>query len=126
MNNIIQVPISVGELCDKYTILQIKGEKITDKHKIVNIEKELRYLESIVTELNITSDKIINLKLVNEKLWNIEDNIRIKEYNKEFDAEFIELARSVYVTNDLRFEIKNNINKEYNSDIFEVKSYNKY
>ena len=94
--------------------------------KIVNIEKELRYLESIVTELNITSDKIINLKLVNEKLWNIEDNIRIKEYNKEFDAEFIELARSVYVTNDLRFEIKNNISKEYNSDIFEVKSYNKY
>lgn len=126
MNNIIQVPISVGELCDKYTILQIKGEKITNKHKIVNIEKELRYLESIVSELNITSDKIINLKLVNEKLWNIEDNIRIKEYNKEFDAEFIELARSVYVTNDLRFEIKNNINKEYNSDIFEVKSYNKY
>lgn len=126
MNNIIQVPISVGELCDKYTILQIKGEKITDKHKLVNIEKELRYLESIVTELNITSNKIINLKLVNEKLWNIEDNIRIKEYNKEFDAEFIQLARSVYVTNDLRFEIKNNISKEYNSDIFEVKSYNKY
>ena len=126
MNNIIQVPISVGELCDKYTILQIKGEKITDKHKLVNIEKELRYLESIVTELNITSNKILSLKLVNEKLWNIEDNIRIKEYNKEFDAEFIQLARSVYVTNDLRFEIKNNISKEYNSDIFEVKSYNKY
>jgi|TARA_B110000967_G_C18777340_1_gene506281 hypothetical protein len=126
MNNIIQVPISVGELCDKYTILQIKGEKITDKHKLVNIEKELRYLESIVTELNITSNKIMSLKLVNEKLWNIEDNIRIKEYNKEFDAEFIQLARSVYVTNDLRFEIKNNISKEYNSDIFEVKSYNKY
>ena len=126
MNNIIQVPISVGELCDKYTILQIKGEKITDKHKLVNIEKELRYLESIVTELNITSNKIMRLKLVNEKLWNIEDNIRIKEYNKEFDAEFIQLARSVYVTNDLRFEIKNNISKEYNSDIFEVKSYNKY
>ena len=126
MNNIIQVPISVGELCDKYAILQIKGEKITDKHKLVNIEKELRYLESIVTELNITSNKIMSLKLVNEKLWNIEDNIRIKEYNKEFDAEFIQLARSVYVTNDLRFEIKNNISKEYNSDIFEVKSYNKY
>jgi len=126
MNNIIQVPVSVGELCDKYTILQIKGEKITDKHKLVNIEKELRYLESIVTELNITSNKIMSLKLVNEKLWNIEDNIRIKEYNKEFDAEFIQLARSVYVTNDLRFEIKNNISKEYNSDIFEVKSYNKY
>jgi len=126
MNNIIQVPISVGELCDKYTILQIKGEKITDKHKLIKIEEELRYLESIVSELNITSDKIVELKLVNEKLWKIEDSIRIKEYNKEFDAEFIELARSVYVTNDLRFEIKNNISKEYNSDIFEVKSYNKY
>lgn len=86
----------------------------------------MRYLESIVSELNITSDKIVELKLVNEKLWKIEDSIRIKEYNKEFDAEFIELARSVYVTNDLRFEIKNNISKEYNSDIFEVKSYNKY
>ena len=126
MNNIIQVPISVGELCDKYTILQIKREKITDKHKLVNIEEELRYLESLVVELNITSNKITNLKLVNEKLWNIEDNIRIKESNKEFDADFIELARSVYVTNDLRFEIKNNISKEYNSEIFEVKSYNKY
>jgi len=126
MNNIIQVPISIGELCDKYTILQIKGEKITDKHKLIKIEEELRYLESIVSELNITSDKIVELKLVNEKLWKIEDSIRIKEYNKEFDAEFIELARSVYVTNDLRFEIKNNISKEYNSDIFEVKSYNKY
>ena len=126
MNNIIRVPISVGELCDKYTILQIKREKITDKHKLVNIEEELKYLESIVTDLNIMSNKIMSLKLVNEKLWNIEDNIRIKEYNKEFDAEFIQLARSVYVTNDLRFEIKNNISKEYNSDIFEVKSYNKY
>jgi hypothetical protein len=125
MNN-IKVPISIGELCDKYTILQIKREKITDKHNLVNIEKELRYLESIVTELNITSNKLIELKLVNEKLWNIEDNIRIKESNKNFDGEFIELARSVYVTNDLRFEIKNNISKEYNSDIFEVKSYNKY
>ena len=79
-----------------------------------------------MTELNITSNKLIELKLVNEKLWNIEDNIRIKESNKNFDGEFIELARSVYVTNDLRFEIKNNISKEYNSDIFEVKSYNKY
>lgn len=125
MNN-IKVPISIGELCDKYTILQIKREKITDKHNLVNIEKELRYLESIVTELNITSNKLIELKLVNEKLWNIEDNIRIKESNNNFDGEFIELARSVYVTNDLRFEIKNNISKEYNSDIFEVKSYNKY
>ena len=125
MNN-IKVPISIGELCDKYTILQIKREKITDKHNLVNVEKELRYLESIVTELNITSNKLIELKLVNEKLWNIEDNIRIKESNKNFDGEFIELARSVYVTNDLRFEIKNNISKEYNSDIFEVKSYNKY
>jgi ribosomal protein S13 len=83
-------------------------------------------LNSIIKELNISYHRITDLKIVNEKLWNIEDNIRIKELNKEFDADFIDLARPVYVTNDLRFEIKNNISKEYNSGILEVKSYSKY
>ncbi len=126
MNNIVQVPISIGELCDKYTILLIKKEKISDETKLSNIQNELKRLNSIIKELNISYHRITDLKIVNEKLWNIEDNIRIKELNKEFDADFIDLARSVYVTNDLRFEIKNNISKEYNSGILEVKSYNKY
>jgi len=126
MNNIVQVPISIGELCDKYTILLIKKEKISDETKLSNIQNELKRLNSIIKELNISYHRITDLKIVNEKLWNIEDNIRIKELNKEFDADFIDLARSVYVTNDLRFEIKNNISKEYNSGILEVKSYSKY
>lgn len=126
MNNIIQVPVSVGELCDKYTILLIKKEKITDEVKLSNIQKELSYLESIVADLNVPYSNIYELKKVNEKLWDIEDNIRIKEMHKEFDNEFIQLARSVYVTNDMRFEIKNEISKLSKSDILEVKSYNKY
>jgi hypothetical protein len=126
MNNIIQVPVSVGELCDKYTILLIKKEKITDEVKLSNIRKELSYLESIVAGLNVPYSNIYDLKTVNEKLWDIEDNIRIKEMHKEFDNEFIQLARSVYVTNDMRFEIKNEISKLSKSDILEVKSYNKY
>lgn len=126
MNNIIQVPVSVGELCDKYTILLIKKEKITDEVKLSNIQRELSYLESIVADLNVPYSNIYDLKKVNEKLWDIEDNIRIKEMHKEFDNEFIQLARSVYVTNDMRFEIKNEISKLFKSDILEVKSYNKY
>jgi hypothetical protein len=126
MNNIVQVPISIGELCDKYTILLIKEEKITDEAKLLNIQKEMAYLKSLIVNLNIPMEKLTNLKYVNEKLWTIEDNIRIKEMNKEFDNDFIELARSVYITNDLRFEIKNNISKEYNSDILEVKCYVHY
>jgi hypothetical protein len=126
MNNIVQVPVSIGELCDKYTILLIKKEKITDEVKLSNIRKELSYLESIVADLNVPYSNIYDLKKVNEKLWDIEDNIRIKEMHKEFDNEFIQLARSVYVTNDMRFEIKNEISKLFKSDILEVKSYNKY
>ena len=126
MNNIVQVQISIGELCDKYTILLIKEEKITDEAKLLNIQKEMAYLKSLIVNLNIPMEKLTNLKYVNEKLLNIEDNIRIKEMNNEFDNDFIELARSVYITNDLRFEIKNDISKEYNSEILEVKSYVHY
>src|SRR5210317_1933367 len=120
MNNIVQVPVSIGELCDKYTILLIRKEKITDEVKLSNIRKELSYLESIVGDLNVPYSNIYDLKKVNEKLWDIEDNIRIKEMHKEFDNEFIQLARSVYVTNDMRFEKKNEISKLFKSDILEV------
>jgi hypothetical protein len=126
MTDNITVPISIGELCDKYTILQIKAGKICDEIKLSKIEKELSYLQAIVDKLNINPETLTGLKEINEKLWNIEDNIRVKESNKEFDTGFIELARSVYITNDLRFEKKNSISKQYNSDIFEVKSYRKY
>lgn len=120
------VPISIGELCDKYTILQIKSERICDIHKLNKINKELQYLKPLVEQYKIPQDKLNDLKDINEKLWDIEDNIRIKESNTQFDEEFIILARSVYVTNDRRFELKSSINECYNSDICEVKSYKKY
>ena len=123
---IVSVPISIGELCDKYTILQIKVEKITDIHKLNKIKNEIQYLKPLVEQCNVSQDKLNALKNVNEKLWNIEDNIRNKEFHTQFDAEFIELARSVYITNDYRFELKSSLNECYNSDICEVKSYAKY
>ena len=123
---IVSVPISIGELCDKYTILQIKAEKITDINKLNKIKNEIHYLKPLVEQCNVSQDKLNALKNVNEKLWNIEDNIRNKESNSLFDAEFIDLARSVYITNDYRFELKSSINECYNSDICEVKSYAKY
>lgn len=124
--NTVSVPISIGELCDKYTILQIKSEKINDTAKLNKIENEIQHLKPLILQHNICEDSLITLKNVNEKLWNIEDKIRIKESQSLFDAEFIELARSVYVTNDHRFELKSAINDYYKSDICEVKSYTKY
>jgi hypothetical protein len=125
-SSIVSVPISIGELCDKYTILQIKIEKITDTNKLNKIKNEIQHLKPLVEQCNVSQDKLNALKNVNEKLWNIEDNIRNKESQSLFDAEFIELARSVYITNDYRFELKSSINECYNSDICEVKSYAKY
>lgn len=125
-STIVSVPISIGELCDKYTILQIKAEKITDTNKLNKIKNEIQHLKPLVEQCNVSQDKLNALKNVNEKLWNIEDNIRNKESQSLFDAEFIELARSVYITNDYRFELKSSINECYNSDICEVKSYAKY
>lgn len=122
----VSVPISVGELCDKYTILQIKAMRITDTHKLSKIENEMRYLKPIVEQYNVSIDTLNELLYVNETLWNIEDNIRNKEAVSSFDIEFIELARAVYMTNDRRFELKSFINEQYKSDICEVKSYAKY
>ena len=124
--NIISVPISIGELCDKYTILQIKAEKISDVNKLNKIENEIRYLKPLIYQCKVSEDKLNDLKMINEKLWDIEDKIRIKESHSVYDAEFIELARSVYITNDHRFELKSEINEVYKSDICEVKSYAKY
>ena len=123
----ILAPISIGELIDKITILEIKQLYMTGI-KLKNINKEMKLLNNICQDKNleINIDLIKNLKKVNKKLWEIEDNIRIKESNQEFDEEFIKLARSVYIENDKRASIKKEINQEYNSDLIEEKSYKNY
>ena len=123
----IYVPISLGELIDKITILEIKKVHMTGK-QLENIDKELKLLKYILQEKNLNVDiyLINNLKEVNNSLWKIEDNIRLKESHQEFEKEFIQLARSVYKENDRRASIKKEINQKYNSDIVEEKSYNNY
>jgi hypothetical protein len=123
----MKIEVSVGEIVDKLSILDIKRQKITDPVKLENIQREYQYLYEIVfSMLTVNIDEYNQLLQVNEKLWNIEDDIRIKEKNKEFDDDFIRLARLVYVTNDIRFEIKKVINSKYNSNFREEKSYEKY
>ena len=123
----ILAPISLGELIDKVTILEIKQIHMTGI-KLKNIDKELKLLKYILQDksLKIDIDLINNLKEVNKNLWEIEDNIRIKESNQEFDKEFIQLARSVYKENDRRASIKKEINLKYKSELVEEKSYNHY
>ena len=124
---IINVPISVGELIDKITILEIKKDKLKNL-KLKNILKELSFLRAVLEKNSIfIPDEIyFQLKSINLKLWDIEDKIRIKEKNKEFDNEFIKLARSVYLNNDRRSETKKELNIMFNSEIIEEKSYEKY
>ena len=127
----IQINISVGELIDKITILQIKKEKITDIEKVRKVSYELKLLENSLNSFQTSKteelrDLMDQLKIINQKLWTIEDNIRLLEKNKKFKSEFIELARSVYITNDERFKVKNKINKLFFSDVEEVKSYEEY
>ena len=124
---IINAPISIGELIDKITILEIKKIKLQNS-KLENVLKELSFLRKLMEkhQIEITDDLFTQLKEINLTLWNIEDQIRIKEKNKEFDNIFIELARSVYFTNDKRSEIKKRINRLSNSEITEEKSYAEY
>lgn len=126
----INIELSVGELLDKVTILQIKSERISDQAKLENINKELRVLtglweESVYSQSDL-KENIQALKEVNEALWDIEDKIRDKERDQSFDQEFIELARSVYFTNDKRAEIKKVINTKTGSELVEEKSYSDY
>ena len=123
----ILAEISAGELFDKITILEIKKEKISNKEKLVDIEKELNSLNDTVRKFipdqsNI-SKNINNLKEINLKLWDIEDSKRAAEKVKKFDEKFIELARNVYKLNDERAKIKLDINTSLGSNIKEVKSY---
>ena len=124
---IINAPISIGELIDKITILEIKKNKLQNS-KLKNVLKELSYLRKLMEKhkIEITNDLYAQLKEINLTLWDIEDQIRIKEKNKEFDNNFIELARSVYFKNDKRAEIKKSINKLSNSEITEEKFYSEY
>ncbi|MEM8843833.1 MAG: DUF6165 family protein [Pseudomonadota bacterium] len=124
------VPISVGELIDKITILRIKQKKASDSQKLANIELELNQLETTWNQAkdpNINIDDLIQkLIKVNEALWDIEDDIRAKEASNEFDETFIELARSVYQQNDLRADLKKQINTKTGSTLIEEKLYQNY
>jgi hypothetical protein len=120
------VPVSIGELYDKYTILQIKEERISNETKLILVKKELEYLKTYVDNFNLDELLIKEIKEINEQLWDIEDKIRDKERAKEFDNEFIDLARNVYITNDKRSEVKNKINLALNSELTDIKSYAKY
>jgi hypothetical protein len=125
----MNIEVSHGEIVDKLTILQIKKENITDPIKLDNIVKEYDYLLSVVeNDLGIStlSPEYLELLSINKELWIIEDDIRDKERNKEFDDEFIKLARSVYYTNDVRAKIKKKINLKYSSGFVEEKSYQTY
>ncbi len=122
--------ISPGELLDKISILEIKLEKVKDKNSLEEIKKEYKILKEIQTSSIEMTGKIKDLfqsvKNVNIKLWNIEDKLRICEKNKNFDKNFIELARSVYFANDERAELKSKINKILKSNIREIKQYDNY
>ena len=122
--------ISPGELLDKIRILEIKIEKVKDKNSLEEIKKEYKILKEIQTSSIEITDKIKDLsqsvKNVNVKLWNIEDKLRICEKNKDFDKNFIELARGVYFANDERAELKSKINKILKSNIIEIKQYDNY
>jgi len=121
--NICNIPISIGELYDKYSILQIKKEKITDIFKLSCINKEIEYLQPFINKFKLDETVIQEITNINKELWDIEDNIRVKEIKQEFDDEFINLARMVYKTNDKRHIIKNKINILFNSEIKDIKSY---
>ena len=128
--SMINVPISVGELLDKITILQIKSKAIKDNNQLKNIQRELRELEDVRDRYVPHNDELLELfnKLgeVNQKLWNIEDDIRVCEKNKLFEDKFIQLARSVYFTNDIRANIKKEMNLLTGSELVEEKSYEDY
>ena len=126
----ILVPVSFGELLDKIAILQIKSERIGDETKLANVRKELSALEQTWMAHPAAVKDIARLrrelKDVNERLWAIEDDIRLKEKAQAFDDEFIQLARSVYFENDTRARIKKDINLALGSAYVEEKSYQDY
>ena len=122
-----RIPVSLGELIDKITILNIKLQYVNDKKKDnLKHEQDLLLNELSKSSVQIDINFIEELQIINQKLWDLEDKIRIKEFKKVFDQEFIELARSIYKLNDNRFKKKLEINKKYKSEIIEEKIYHKY
>ena len=126
----MRVPVSVGELIDKITILEIKSERIRDPGKLANVRKELALLcetwsQSELSEHDISAERA-GLKRVNESLWEIEDAIRVKEIEKSFGDEFVELARAVYINNDDRAALKRRLNELTGSTLTEEKDYPDY
>ena len=125
----MKIEVSNGEIADKFSILIIKKSKIKDDVKLNNIEKEIDSIIPIflkVVKKKEVHDKYLDLEVVNKELWSIEDDIRECERQKDFGDKFIQLARSVYIKNDRRAEIKKEINLLTNSDIVEEKSYESY
>jgi hypothetical protein len=128
--SLISAPVSFGELIDKITILEIKSEHMTDAAKLANVRDELELLGALWTHdpasaTDISAERA-ELKRINEVLWEIEDEIRLKERGQAFDARFIELARAVYHTNDKRAAVKRAINLKLGSRLVEEKSYQDY
>jgi hypothetical protein len=128
--NEIRVPVSPGELLDKITILRIKSSRMRDASKLANVRTELEALEQLwnaspYAAIDVTSD-VGALLAVNERLWTIEDDIRDKERALTFDAEFVRLARAVYIENDERAAIKRRLNVRLGSSLVEEKSYAEY
>lgn len=125
----VSVPVSVGEIIDKLSILQVKRKKISNPEKLSYVNKEFELLYNLSTDF-LNNMEIENLyhELVetNSALWDIEDKLRVAEKDQKFDDEFISLARKVYFTNDERFRLKNEINLITSSEIREIKDYVKY
>ena len=126
----ITIKVSPGELIDKITILKLKNKFIQNENQLKNINMELDILLPILKKNNLDTNEFEQLTdelyNINNKLWEIEDNIRDKERLSDFGEEFVKLARDVYFTNDKRSEIKLDINKKFGSEIVEVKSYEEY
>ena len=120
----LKIPVSIGELVDKITILKIKLKFLSGQKK-ANVKNEYDLLNNELrnSSIIIREDLIADLQMTNQKLWELEDKIRVKELNNDFKEDFVELARNIYKLNDKRYEIKNKINKKYNSIIFEEKIY---
>jgi Family of unknown function (DUF6165) len=130
MNTNPSIPVSWGELIDKITILEIKSERLISKPALENVRRELLRLAGIAGEVENREPKLVplraELKRVNETLWQIEDDIRVKEAERTFDQDFIALARAVYHNNDKRGVLKQQINALLKSDITEEKQYSPY
>tara|TARA_R100000908_G_C3753608_1_gene147963 strand:- start:2411 stop:2779 length:369 start_codon:yes stop_codon:yes gene_type:complete len=121
----MKIEVSIGEVLDKISILEIKNNKIKDHEKLKNIKKEFDILTKYYPKYK-DEPEYNNLLKINSLLWEIEDRLRLKEKSKVFDEEFIKLARDVYFTNDKRSEIKKDINVRLGSNLIEEKSYKKY